>query len=212
MLRELLSKFSGGQLTWLATIAILVPGTVGAAVAYQPVSIVDPSSGAKAYVDAYRRVSVYDPIAGYQNNPVNFVEIAVSNGNKCDTGYQYAVPAGKALVITAISGYKFRGSFDGLSQFYVYDGPGCTGKVLTNHSSQLTQTDLTSSFNIVLGTGIPVKAGKTVSVLSINNLGYVFLHGYLVPAGAVPAGPAAGEPKGISAAEVNAKLSVQARQ
>jgi hypothetical protein len=190
MLREILAKFTGGQLTAIIMAAILVPGAVSAAVVFQPVAIVDPITDAKARVDPSRRLAVFDNIAAYRNNPANFVSIMVSHGGGrvCETAQQYVVPAGKALVITAMSGFEYQADasfvFTGV---FLYDGPACTGSFLTAHVSSATAAAPFAPVAVELGTGLVVKAGKTLSVYTSNNFGYTALHGYLVPAAAAPA-------------------------
>ena len=208
MLQEILAKFTGGQLTAMILAAIFVPGAVGAAVTFQPVTIVDPNTGAKSLVDAGRRLWVFDPIAGYRNSPANAVDIKISNGvTGCETFYQYTIPAGKALVITAISGFEAGDTAIGDNAgYYIYDGASCSGTTLTAHFSAAGTRQPVA---VDLGNGIVVKAGKTVSVYSLNNNGYTFIHGYLVPATAAPAVPAseiAYEPKPITAADVATKM------
>lgn len=209
MLRELVNKFSGRQLTAIILAAILVPGAVGAAVTFQSVAIVDPFTRKQAWVDSSRRLSVFDPIAGYRNNPLNMVEIYVSNNiSRCETRFQYKVPAGKALIITAISGYEqyYNLSYAGIT---VYDEANCQGAVLTSHFSPVSNSSLYAPIAIDLGVGILVKPGKTVSVASTSNVGLTFLHGYLVPAAAAPAAGLAeteSEPTPITADEFAAKL------
>ena len=108
MLRELSNKLSSGQITLIILAMIFVPGTVTAAVVFQPVAIVDPSSGKQSYVDNSRRLSVFDPVAGHRNNPANYVRIAISNnGSQCEVNQQYVIPTGKSLILTAISGYSY---------------------------------------------------------------------------------------------------------
>ena len=213
MLREILGKFTGGQLTAIILAAILVPGAVGAAVTFQPVTIVDPNTGSKSYVDPGRKLWVYDPFAGFRNNPANFVEVFVSNlGDSCETFYDYTIPSGKALVITAISGIEDQYGTSTYAGFYVYDAPDCSGKLVAMHASSVTSSLPSAPVTVDYGSGIVVKAGKTLSVFSKHNLGYTFLHGYLVPATAVPAVPSAEamyEPKPITAADVAAKSKMR---
>ena len=212
MFKDLINKFSGAQLTMIILAAIFVPGAVTAAVTFTPVAIVDPITGTKSAVDAARRVLVFDPIAGYRNNPANIVEITVSNnGTQCETSQQYAVPAGRALVLTAASGYGALLSSSN-SGYFVHDGAACTGNVITINRMPTSLTSTVSPVAVDFGAGIVVKAGKTVSVFSSNNVGYTFLHGYLVPAGAVPAvasADASAEPTPITAADVAAKMKLR---
>ena len=207
MLREILGKLTGGQVTAIMLAAILGPSAVGAAVTFQPVTIVDPNTGSKSYVDPGRKLWVYDAVAGYRNSPANSVDIVVhSSGDACETFYQYTIPSGKALVITAISGYEYQYAAPPYAGFQVYDGAACSGNLVTSHFSSASSTLPAAPLAVDYGSGIVVKAGKTVSVFSRNNGGDTFLHGYLVPAGAVPSAGAMYEPKSITAAEVAARL------
>ena len=212
MLKDILAKLTGRQITLLASLAILAPSAVGAAVTFTAVAIVDPNTGVKSLVDAGRRLWVFDPIAGYRNSPANAVDIVISHdgGFICETSQQYPIPAGKALVITAITGDEaLLSTSSPYAGYYVYDGAGCTGNLLTTHISSASSSQTYMPVTVELGSGIVVKAGKTVSVYSLNNIGYTFLHGYLVPAAAAPAAPASAaayEPKPITAADVAAKM------
>jgi len=206
MLRDLLSKLTGAQITIIALALIFVPGTVAAAIAFQPVAIVDPITGKQSLVDKFRRLSVYDPVAGYRNNPANYVEIFVSNsGDLCDTSFQYTVPAGHALVLTAIAGDVVQTSTSfSRSGFSLYDGPSCVGNLLLHHLSSVSSAASANPVAVDLGNGIVIRPGKTVSMWSINNYGYTFMVGYLVPASAVPATALDG--RAISASDIAEKM------
>lgn len=212
MFGKILDKLSGSHITAIAITAMVVPGAAVAAVAYQAVAIVDPNTGSRSYVDSGRRLSVYDPIAGYGNAPWNKVEIKISNsGNLCETNYEYKVPTGRALIITAVSGYETQYSTSvNFSGYHLYDNTGCSGNFLSAHISPVTSSSQRVPLAVELGSGVVVRPGKTVSVYSVNNYGFTFLHGYLVPASSIPAAAAAGaagEPRSISAAEVAAKAA-----
>lgn len=211
MFRDIVSKLSGSQITTIVLALILVPGAVGAAVTFQPVTIVEPATGKQSYIDSGRKLHVYDPIAGYRNNPANIVTIPISNsGSKCEMSRQYVVPVGKALIITAISGFEnANDSSSGPVGFLVYDGANCSGSLVAAHVSSASTGARYAPVNVDLGVGIAVKAGKTVSLTSFSNFGVTFLHGYLAPASAVPAATTAeavSEPASISAVEAAAKL------
>jgi hypothetical protein len=220
MLRDVFSKLSGGNIAAIIIAAILAPTAVYAvAPALMTIASI---TGVPATVDAAHRLWVYDTVEGvyqapqyYRNNPANFVDITVTNhGFVCETSQQYVIPAGKALVMTAISGYTdFTTDLTNISGVLIYDGAGCTGKLLTTYLSTVRADLPFSPVNASFGQGIAVKAGKTVSVFSNENNGYTFIHGYLVPASAVPAASlaeAALEPKPITSAEVMAKMKARA--
>ena len=155
---------------------------------------------------------LFRSIAGYRNNPANIVEIVVSNlGTQCESAQQYIVPAGKALVLTAVSGYAIA-TASGPSGYFVYDGAACGGSLITAYVASASSTSLASPVAVEFGAGLVVKPGKTLAVYSSNNTGYTFLHGYLVPAGAVPAvasADASAEPTPITAAAVAAKMKMR---
>ena len=213
MFKDLINKFSGAQLTMIILAAIFVPGAVTAAVTFTPVTIVDPITGTMSAVDAARRVLVFDPIAGYRNNPANIVEISlINNGSQCETAHQYVVPAGKALVLTAVSGHSVLNLSNFSSGYFVYDGAGCLGNLITTNVTTPGAINSASPFAVEFGAGLVVKSGRTLSVFSTHNTGFMFLHGYLVPAGAVPAvasADASAEPTPITAADVAAKLKLR---
>ena len=209
MLREISNRLSGGQITLIILAAILVPGTVTAAVVFQPVAIVDPTSGKQSYVDNGRKLWVYDPIAGYRNNPATYVRIAISsNGSQCETNQQYVIPAGKSLILTAITGYLFLYGNSNFAGYHLLDGAGCTSSSITSNIASVSSASPAVPVAVDLGTGIVVAAGKTLSLRSVANQGPTYLHGYLVPAGAFPAmASAEGEAQvpRIEATEVAAK-------
>lgn len=212
MLREIVNRLSGAQITMITLAAILVPGAVSAAVAFQPVVILDATTGIKAAVDNGNKLRVFDPIAGYRNNPANIVEIVVSNSGNgiCETSYQYAVPAGKALVVTAITGMIVQSSTTrNFSAFSVFDGAHCSGHLIAASSASVNSSAPRAPVSQEFGVGLLLKAGKTLSVLSNNNSGYTFIHGYLVPSAAAPVATgadAASEPRPVSAADVDQKM------
>ena len=211
MLREISNKLSGGQITLIILAAILVPGTVTAAVVFQPVAIVDPSTGKQSYVDNGRKLWTFDPVAGYRNSPANFVRISISNnGNQCEASQQYVIPAGKSLILTAITGYAYLYSNNASAGYHLFDGANCTSSAMTSYVASVSSAAPAVPLAIDLGTGIVVAAGKTLSVKSVSNAGYTYLHGYLVPAAAVPATASAdgeAQPPRVAATEVAAKMN-----
>jgi len=210
MLRDLVNKLSGGQITLIILAMIFVPGTVVAAVSFQPVAIVDPATGKRSLVDDNRRLAVYDEVAGYRSNPAAIVRFSVSNfGDACEAK-KYVVPSGRALVLTAISGYELQyNTSPNSAGYFIYDTSNCTGNVLTTHFTSVSTSSPIAPVSVELGSGIVVPAGKTISVRSVNNYGYTFLHGYLVPATALRPVASADEEPGlasVTAAEVAAKM------
>jgi hypothetical protein len=190
MLRDIVNKLSGGQITMIILALILVPGAVGAAVTFQPVAIVDPTSGRPSYIDSGRRLYVYDPVAGYRNNPANIVEINFRNsGTRCE-GVAYTVPSGKVLILTNITG---NAQYDDLqyAEFLVIDGGNCSGRVLTSLRSSVSPTSPATPVALDMGGGIVVQPGRTISLYSYHDKGFTSLHGYLAPASAAPAASSA---------------------
>jgi hypothetical protein len=186
MFRDLVSKLSGGQITTIILALILIPGAVGAAVTFQPIAIVDPSTGRSSYIEPGRKLYVYDPIAGYRNNPANVVHVSMRHfGTTCDGSY--TIPAGKALIITSISGYEHQYNNQLRSGVTLIDGLRCSGLVLADHMSSVSVAAPAAPVAMNFGAGILVRPGRAVSFTSYYNIGTTYMHGYLVPAAAVPA-------------------------
>jgi hypothetical protein len=197
MFRDLVSKLSGGQITTIILALILVPGAVGAAVTFQPIAIVDPTSGRPSYIDPGRKLYVHDPIAGYRNNPANVVHVSMRHfGTTCDGSY--TIPAGKALIITSISGYEQQYNNMLRSGVTLIDGARCSGLVLADHMSSVSVAAPAAPVAMKFGAGILVRPGRTVSFTSYYNIGTTYMHGYLVPAAAVAATASAQEREGPS--------------
>src|SRR4051794_9623786 len=188
--RRVLGLFTGTHITVMVCAALLAPGAVYA-IATTAVAITDPVSGHQAAVDAGRRVYTLDAIAYYKNNPANQRDIYISNtGNVCENAYQYTIPAGSGFIITAMSGLEYKYSdANNYSGIFVNSAPNCTGTSITSHVSSVSTTAAIAPIVAEYGVGIPVPAGSTISVFSINNFGYTYIHGYLVPASAVPGNP-----------------------
>jgi hypothetical protein len=192
MFRDIVNKLSGGQITAIILALILIPGAVGAAVAFQPIAIVDPSTGRSSYIDSGRKLYVYDPIAGYRNNPANVVHVSMRHfGTTCDGSY--TIPVGKALIITSISGYEHQYNNQLRSGVTLIDGLRCSGLVLADHMSSVSVAAPAAPVAMDFGAGILVKPGRAVSFTSYYNIGTTYMHGYLVPAAAVPAAASAHE-------------------
>jgi hypothetical protein len=192
MFRDLVSRLSGGEITMIILALILIPGAVGAAVAFQPIAIVDPSTGRSSYIDSGRKLYVYDPIAGYRNNPANVVHVSMRHfGTTCDGSY--TIPVGKALIITSISGYEHQYNNQLRSGVTLIDGLRCSGLVLADHMSSVSVAAPAAPVAMDFGAGILVKPGRAVSFTSYYNIGTTYMHGYLVPAAAVPAAASAHE-------------------
>jgi len=180
MLDKLLEKLSGRQITAIILALIFVPGAVGAAVTFQPVTIVDPTTGKQSLVDGGRRLYVYDPIAGYRNNPANNVQLSASGGVSCSTAW--TAPAGKALIVTSLDGYFQSASTSSTAAgFQLVSGSCATATTLAQAYTDASFTNHVAPVNLDFGPGIVFRAGKDITVRWHNNTGYLYLHGYIVP-------------------------------
>ena len=70
MFRKILESFNATHITAIIIAAMITPGAVYA-VTESNVVITDAKSGATASVGVSHNLNVYDPIAGYANNPAN---------------------------------------------------------------------------------------------------------------------------------------------
>lgn len=186
MMRELLNKFSGRQLTALAIAALFVPGALGAAVVFQPVSIVDPNTGTKSFVDLGRRLYVHDPIAGYTNNPGNIVNVTQGMFSNNAAFPLYTTPTGKAFVIKSAQ-FSYFGNAD-RNNIYLY---------LTNTSGHtmavVEALETAGTLHYSYDPGIVVASGQQLMARFGSTDGQggryalLTLQGYLVPAASLPA-------------------------
>jgi len=122
--------------------------------------------------------------------PSTFVRAEVSGG--C-SGIVYAVPAGKALVITNVD-YFLRpgGETDRPSQEDLESGPiatPCTAFLDAGMTPAGTAVDSIAQEH-TFQPGIAIPTGNGLSLLGDNDDGLAFIYGYLVPASAVPASAA----------------------
>lgn len=188
MLRRFLESFTATHATILAVVAMLGSGAAIAAVAFQPVAIVNTSTGKAAVVDSGGRLYVYDPIAGYRNEPKNQVNFTVSNnGTRCEKSSTYTVPSGKALILTTITGYTYIADSNPFSGFYVYEKASCSGVVRASFLNSGNSTSArTAPVQVEFGSGLVFKSGSVVSLVSNNNFGYTHFTGYLIPSSAAP--------------------------
>lgn len=107
----------------------------------------------------------------------------------CQAGGIYKIPAGKALIITAVDFYNGAQPGTSIESLYLTAGPvsapcGSQGHPL---AAQVT-SDLALAQNQVFPTGIPVPAGMAIGLFSPDGIGAAEIYGYLVPASSVPAG------------------------
>lgn len=182
--RKLFGVLSGAQLTIIGALAIVAPGAVYA-VTYTSAGVTDPVTGKLSAVDAGSRLAVYDPIAGYEKNPANLLQISgayVSNGLTPTNVYK--VPTGKALILTSVT-------------FAHTDYPNKENHGLlfqTNCNLFSTYGGFIAGYNDAvpdgayysdLGSGYFLRSGDCI-VLDTGTAANVFLEGYFVPEAAVP--------------------------
>ena len=184
MNRAIFDRLSGTHITIIVCAAILAPSALYGAVTYSNVAIVNPATGTAAVVDNRGHLNVVDYYGEYASNPLNQIDILVSNtGTTCETLAEWPVPNGKAFIITAMSGYKYQySSSSNYAGVLLWSGSNCSGHLLTTHYDSVSQTSPAAPVAVQYGSGIPVAAGSTVSIYSNNNNGFTSLHGYLVPA------------------------------
>ncbi|HMN71779.1 MAG TPA: hypothetical protein PKA55_07910 [Rhodoblastus sp.] len=184
MLRALVDKLSGFQLTAIILAALFIPGAVGAAVTYQAVGLIDPITGVKGRVLAGGRLWTQDYFADFKNNPINRVRI--SNSTIGDGTYRviYTIPSGKALIIDGATVTIYNGT-NGADN-YMYCSVGSMYITLLDSPNSVA----TQSYN--LGSGIYLHPGDKIqckgsNFTNANLVGLILMQGYLVPAAAVPA-------------------------
>jgi len=102
----------------------------------------------------------------------------------------YAVPKGKALIITSVTFVHTTTGTGTSHQVLLYDGTPAT-PCINLLAASVTTADYASDHQD-FNPGIPVPAGGLLTldpdVASTNDYGGVAVYGYLVPASAVPAG------------------------
>lgn len=174
--RKLFGIFSGAQITILGALAIITPGAVYA-VTYTSVVVTDPVTGKQALVDAGRRLYVYDPIAGYANNPQNLVQISGSTAPTNSYIVIYTVPVGRALILKSAN-LSYYGGAAGADNYAYFK---TSGNFITGYDQPNTSGVLSSN----LGSGYYIHSGDTISYYSTTDIAFS-LEGYLVPATAVP--------------------------
>jgi hypothetical protein len=172
--------FTGRQLTTI--IVALIIGVVALpasawALSFTNVAITDPAGVNRAKVSTGGALSTSGTAT--PATPANLVRTDGSSAGSCS--FVYAVPAGKALVLTSASVVAYGNP----AELDVYRGTtGCNdflgiAGLSDSISGRLTTTDL--------GSGVAVPAGSKLYAYS-GQTGTVYLRGYLVAASAVPAG------------------------
>ena len=188
MSSKFFGKLTGWQIAAMVCAGILAPSGIYAAVTFTNVAVVNPTTGTPALIDAGGSLHNLDIMAQYANNPINKVTIAmpqfVSDG--CDS-ISYTIPAGKALIITSLSGTYYNADGIAYSGIYLMTGPTCGGNIYSKHFTPMPATagavvDIDYQYN----SGLAIPAGS-LSVYSISNAGWLYVHGYLVPSSLVNA-------------------------
>lgn len=188
VIREVLSKFTGGQLTAIVITAILCPTAVGASYSFQPVAIIDPATGKQSMVDNGRRLIVYDPVAGDKNNPSNLVNISAYLANNGTTQVLYTVPSGTAIVLTSASMSYFGGVAGNDNYTYCYRKTPTVQHLIANFDD----TAVAGTHNMNFGSGIYLRSGDVLRCQGRNGAGStmstaIHFEGYKVSNSSVPA-------------------------
>lgn len=180
--RKLFGLFSGTHLIFAFAIAVLAPGALYAAVTYTPVSITDPNTGNLAAVDNGRRLYTYNPSEGYTNNPSYLVNIEITGSNNVSSETIYTVPTGNVLLIKSITVSYYAntsGSIFSLLllnsesiQFWSFNGANVADNLTSNFSAPVAVQAGDITYDYSSAAGAPF---------------FMFIQGYLVPAGVVPA-------------------------
>ena len=190
MLSDLFRGFTATQKTIVIVAAIVTPGALYGAVTFQPVAIVDPITGVNSSIDSSRRLSVYDPIAGYTNNPINYVRISGVVAGDNIYHVVYTVPTGKALILRGANLSYFNGVFGNNNHFYLTDSFATGSSFVVGFDDP----NVSGTHNAALGNGWFFHSSDTIQYISFNGSSSVAamntsfsLEGFLVPAILVPA-------------------------
>jgi hypothetical protein len=191
-MREFFNKLSGTQITIiLLALAVSGPGTLGAAVVYQAVALVDPTTGAKAKIDSAKSLHVADPFVDYAFNPANFVTIAVAlpcnKASSTNPMTIYSPPSGKALLIKSSQMHAFDNAFGNTIVV------GAATKISNKALIFFTTSNMTDSLSTVYASPLVVKAPDSIATTCATKdtttlkIPVLQIQGYLVPATTVPA-------------------------
>ncbi len=184
---RMLEKLSGWQVTAMVCTALVVP-TALYAVTYTPVAIINPGTGMAGYIDPSGSLHTSDEYAYYRNNPLNLVDIELtpsSDGQSC--GGAYTAPAGKALVVTSVTGNYYNVGTGNYAGFSLFASPSCSGnQTVTQFESIGAASGDVLGRNYSYAEGVPV--GTTISRQDYSSQGWLLVHGFLVPANLVSSG------------------------
>ena len=139
-MNRFLGKLTGWQITAIICAAILAPSGLYAAATFSNVALVNPVTGTPALIDGAGSLHNVDILAQFANNPL--YKVTIEFPLVVPTGCQsaaYAIPAGKALVITAISGnyYEVDAGVP-VSGLAFYASANCTGNNYGKHYTPMT--------------------------------------------------------------------------
>jgi hypothetical protein len=180
-MRNVANKLAGALVPAMMTAALLAPGPLDAA---EAVAIADPNTGAKAYVDGGRKLYVHDPIAGYANNPANFVSILKTAVAGDSLKTIYTPPAGKALIIKSAHFSYLKNTGRRSIHLEIREN----GNALMGFET----VEVAGTKSAAFEPGIVLHGGAQLKMLFLSwdgpssAVGYVSLQGYLVPSFAVP--------------------------
>ena len=186
MIKNIFGKLTGWQITAIVCTGLVVPTTLYA-VTYSNVALINPSTGVAALIDAGGAQHELDIMAQYSANPVNKVtiEFPMYTADGCSSAY--TIPAGKALVITSMSGDYYNADGGAYSGVQIYSGATCNGIPYIKHFvATPTTTGAVVDLAYDYGNGVVMPAGS-ISAYSTSNTGYTHIHGYLIPSTLVSA-------------------------
>jgi hypothetical protein len=186
MERKLWGFFSATHVVAIITVitlAIAVPSGVWA-VSFTYNALYNPSNGQTGYIDAARRLWVYDTQQALSHTPANFVRLS----GFCDPSskFSYTPPTGRALIITSAD-FSYYGGISGGDNYVYLVGPGA------GYISGIESSDSAASKNADLGNGYYLRNQEVINVNCGAGEYRVALVGYLVASGAVPPAGAAGQ-------------------
>ena len=111
--------------------------------------------------------------------------VVFSRTQSCAARGIYAVPHGKALIITGVDFYTAARTLGDPHQLALEFGPAATP--CTDVAAGAVVTENAVSQNQVFEPGIPIPAGDALGLTNTNDNGTAEIYGYLVPAAAIPA-------------------------
>jgi hypothetical protein len=176
--RKLFGLFSGTHLTVLTCAAVLA-SSAAYGVSVTSVAITDPSTGKQSLVDNGRRLSTYDQIAGYTNNPAFAVNISDFSYSSLGLHTIYTIPAGKVLVIKSAL-WSYYGNTEGSNNYTdIYNS---SSRILIDLEGSHTADTIPTTFDA----GVIAHAGALSLYYGGPGYANTFIQGYLIPAGVAP--------------------------